>query len=244
MMGEGSNKRDPRLFLLEGMPKNSVCAEIGVYRGDFSAKIVKIVEPRVLHLIDPWKFRTEKTYENAWYGGALGVSQANMDSIFDSVRERFKNQTRSGVISIHRAPSADVCSGFPDDYFDWIYIDGNHMYEFVKKDLESFYPKIKKDGYITGDDYHGDDHEAWWHGDIKKAVDEFVSPGVCEKVLMRNNQFILRKSADEPHAAPIGAFIRLRFFLLYVLRSRRGTRKRDSTPSGIDRAVKDTTRAA
>ena len=100
------------------------------------------------------------------------------------------------------------------------------MYEFVKKDLESFYPKIKKDGYITGDDYHGDDHEAWWHGDIKKAVDEFVSPGVCEKVLMRNNQFILRKSADEPHAAPIGAFIRLRFFLLYVLRSRRGTRKR------------------
>ncbi|SRR5712692_4490822 len=231
-MTKTERKRDPRLFVLKGMPRNSVCAEIGVYRGDFSAKVVRIVQPRVLHLIDPWKFRTEKTYENAWYGGAIGVSQANMDSIFDSIKERFKNETRSGVISIHRSPSADIRSAFPDDYFDWIYIDGDHTYEFVKKDLESFYPKVKKGGYIAGDDYHGDDPEAWWKSDVKKAVDEFVSTGMCETVLMRNNQFVLRKSAEEQHAQLIGAFIRLRFFLLYVLRSRRGTRKSQTPETG------------
>ncbi|MDJ0634304.1 MAG: hypothetical protein QNJ34_14035 [Xenococcaceae cyanobacterium MO_188.B29] len=42
-----------RQFLLERLPKNSVGAEIGVHLGDFSEKILEIVKPNKLHLIDP-----------------------------------------------------------------------------------------------------------------------------------------------------------------------------------------------
>ena len=38
-------------------------------------------------------------------------------------------------------------------YFDWIYIDGNHTYEYVKQDLEGYRPKVKPGGYMAGDDY-------------------------------------------------------------------------------------------
>ena len=43
-----------RKFLLEMMPKNSVCAEIGVNQGQFSKEILEVVQPKKLHLIDPW----------------------------------------------------------------------------------------------------------------------------------------------------------------------------------------------
>lgn len=42
---------------------------------------------------------------------------------------------------------------FEDDYFDFIYIDADHTYEAVKSDLESWYPKLKKGGIMSGHDY-------------------------------------------------------------------------------------------
>lgn len=36
---------------------------------------------------------------------------------------------------------------------DFVYIDGNHEYAFVKKDIELYYPKVKIGGIIGGDDY-------------------------------------------------------------------------------------------
>ena len=36
---------------------------------------------------------------------------------------------------------------------DSIYIDGNHEYDFVKKDLENYYPKLKDGGILAGDDF-------------------------------------------------------------------------------------------
>src|SRR5439155_14214253 len=72
---------DPRRALLQRLPRRSVCAEIGVYQGDFSAQILGHVRPRRLHLIDPWRYEADARYENAWYGGRVGTSQAKMDAV-------------------------------------------------------------------------------------------------------------------------------------------------------------------
>ena len=47
--------------------------------------------------------------------------------------------------------------------------DGNHQYEFVKKDLINYVPKIKKGGIIAGHDYGGNPHTIG----TKRAIDEF-----------------------------------------------------------------------
>jgi hypothetical protein len=171
------------------MPRFSVCAEIGVWKGDFSAQILGKVQPASLHLIDPWKVEPDEIYSQAIYGSRSN-NQEQMDALYQTVTERFKREVRSGVVTIHRASSSEACALFDEDYFDWIYIDGNHLYEFVKQDITMYYPKLKRGGYITGDDYVDG---GWWQGGVKKAVDELISTGLCTKMVTASNQFILKK---------------------------------------------------
>jgi hypothetical protein len=60
----------------------------------------------------------------------------------------------------------------PEKYFDFIYIDANHSYDFVKEDILGWYPKLKVNGILSGHDYlvgrKGRDG-------VKRAVDEFCS---------------------------------------------------------------------
>jgi hypothetical protein len=178
------NKRE---LLLQQMPTDGVCAEIGVWEGDFSSKILEVARPRVLHLIDPWKHESDEVYKDACYGGRKATSQEQMDAVHSRVAKRFATQIQAGKVIIHRTPSADAVSAFADGHFDWIYIDGNHLYDFVKLDLELWCPKVKRGGYITGDDYT---EGRWWKGGVKKAVDEFCSRKNC-KLTTIGKQFIL-----------------------------------------------------
>lgn len=182
-------RKDSRDHVLSRISEGSVCAEVGVYKGDFS-KLILERAPRKLHLIDPWKFETDPIYANSWYGGALGKSQARMDTIHKSVLHRFGTAIRTGIVEVHRKTSAECCAQFPDNYFDWIYIDGNHRYEFVKRDLEMFLPKVKLHGFVAGDDYNT---PGWWQDGVTKAVDEAIESGRFEKLLIGNHQFLLRK---------------------------------------------------
>lgn len=189
-LGLASRDTGPRDFLLRMLPTTSVGAEIGVHKGGFSVQILRIVKPTKLHLIDPWNYEQADEYKDALYGGKSKGGQAEMDKRFDDVRSRFSSHIEAGQVVVHRGYSSDVSKEFPDGYFDWVYIDGNHLYEFVIKDLEQYYEKVKSGGLITGDDYT---ERGWWKGSVKKAVDEFVSSSPVELIEIRNRQFILRK---------------------------------------------------
>ena len=61
----------------------------------------------------------------------------------------------------------EVAAGeFPDCFFDWVYIDGNHSYEAVRQDLELYWRKLKPGGYIVCDDYH---HAGFWDDGVTRA---------------------------------------------------------------------------
>ncbi len=182
-------KETSRDFLLNIMPKESICAEVGVHLGDFSEKILSIVKPKKLHLIDPWKYEDTTKYQGSWYGGKKGQNQNNMDDRYKKILERFDSKIKSQQVIIHRSESS-VLKEFNDNYFDWVYIDGNHLYEFVKNDLNWSLPKVKTNGYITGDDYST---KGWWDDGITRAVDELVYKGSVKLIEIKNNQFVLKK---------------------------------------------------
>ncbi len=182
---------DARNFLLDTLGKNGVGMEIGVHKGAFTHRILKKTHPRLLYLVDPWKFETSSEYKLSWYGGWMGGSQARMDKRCQTVQKQFATAIQDGAIKIVRDTSTRAFDQLPDAHLDWVYIDGNHLYEFVKSDLEHALRCVKPGGLITGDDYG---EGGWWKGGVKRAVDEFVQtrPEV-ELVCIRKCQFILKK---------------------------------------------------
>jgi len=172
------------------LPRASVGAEIGVWRGDFSARILRTVGPARLHLIDPWAFMAGEAYRDAWYGGKLAGDQTAMDSLYDGVVRRFAREIAAGVVEVHRCTSAEAAGRFRAASFDWVYVDGNHLYEAVRADLELFDPKLKAGGLLAGDDYG---LPGWWEDGVTRAVDELVAGGSYEVVALAANQFVLRK---------------------------------------------------
>lgn len=50
--------------------------------------------------------------------------------------------------------SLEASSLFEDNSLDFVYIDGNHGYPFVYQDILTWYPKVRSDCYLTGDDIY------------------------------------------------------------------------------------------
>jgi hypothetical protein len=177
---------NPRAILLERLGKSAICAEIGVWKGNFSQMILRLTGPRELHLIDPWSFSPK--YPERRYGGQLAHSQDDMDGIFAAVAARFADQPQ---VTLHRMTSSDASMQFGDYYFDWIYVDGDHSYEEVLNDLRNWWPKIKPGGCLAGDDYRWRDENKRLA--VKDAVEEFAGETGIRVKVFSGTQFVIEK---------------------------------------------------
>ena len=182
-------KRD---FLFDVVPRGGVVIEVGVFDGDFSERILALNEPRKLHLVDPWFTKDDGTLYDGPTQQFASAEQASarLEDQYRHVTTRFSGEIASGRIEVHRTLSHLAAPQFPDEHFDWIYVDASHFYDDVKVDIQAFWPKLKCGGYMAGDDY--DRRGIWEHG-VTRAVDEFVASGVPEKIRMHNHQFLIRK---------------------------------------------------
>lgn len=140
--------------------------EIGVaygYHADFMCSIL----PGITYIgVDPYQANYDPNdifcYDVQRLFDAVD-SQNAMDRLFNAVSSNLeKFQGRASLI---REKSWLAADRFQDESFDLVYIDGDHTYEGVVKDLAAWYPKVKKGGVICGDDIG-------WPG-VKQAVDEF-----------------------------------------------------------------------
>ena len=154
-------KRD---FLFDVVPRGGVVIEVGVFDGDFSERILALNEPRQLHLVDPWFTKDDGTLYDGPTQQFASAEQASarLEDQYRHVTTRFSGEIASGRIEVHRTLSHLAAPQFPDEHFDWIYVDASHFYDDVKVDLEAFWPKLKRGGYIAGDDY--DRRGIWEHG--------------------------------------------------------------------------------
>lgn len=168
-----------RASLLAVLPPRSVGAEIGVHRGDLSARLLRRLELRRLHLIDPWKYADSPPHPKMWHGGRTGGSQRNMERRYRGVLRRFERQIADGTVVVHRGMSWDIADEIPDGSLDWAYIDGDHSYEAVKRDIAAYVPKLRPGGVLAGDDYG---ERSGPRAGVTRAVDELVAFGRLEVV--------------------------------------------------------------
>jgi hypothetical protein len=153
--------------MLSLVPHHGVLAEIGVFEGQFSKEIYDVCLPRELVLID------------IWAPGPMvsGDVDGNNKKTFDG--EQLERTARGrmeglGGVRMIKSPST-VLGTFLPNYFDMIYIDGDHSYEGVMSDLVCAARVIKDGGWIMGHDYDYNlaKTSSKYDFGVRRAVDEF-----------------------------------------------------------------------
>ena len=169
---------DRRAFL-ERLPRGGCVAELGVADGDFSALILAVTQPAVLHLVD------------AWSDARYGAGQAG-------VRARFAGEIAAGRVIVQLGLSTSVLERFADASLDWVYIDTDHTYLTTRRELAIAARKVKAGGLIAGHDYvTGNWNSAVRYG-VVEAVHEFCVDEGWELVLLtsetdRHLSFAIRR---------------------------------------------------
>ena len=136
-----------RYAILDQLPKGGVVAEIGVDKGDFSRRILEQTTPAHLHLFD------------------IEMERLNPANVADALGQ--------GRVSLHAGDSAALMAAMPDAHFDWIYVDGDHRYEGVVRDIAASLPKLKPGGLFVFNDYTVWSPATMMHCGVMRAVNEF-----------------------------------------------------------------------
>lgn len=105
------------------LPDAPTVCEIGVWKGSFSKAILRVLAPATLHLFD-----------------------LRFDLLDPDVRGH-------GAVILHEGDSGERIATLADGSLDFAYVDGDHSYDGVRRDLRGVLPKVKSGGFIQVNDY-------------------------------------------------------------------------------------------
>ena len=173
---------------------NPLILEIGVHRSSFSRELYNKFNPQKMYLVDPWKALDDEIYEDSFYGNSDNNNQAIQDQYYSEVVKNFENEIKDNRVEIFRDTSDNFFLSNKIK-FDLIYIDGNHLYEYVKRDISNSLKYLNINGIIVLDDYLV---KGWWQDGVTKAVNDFKNNNkikILEKHSLFNfhNQCVLTK---------------------------------------------------
>lgn len=133
--------------------KNPIGAEIGVFRGELSCRLLANKDDLTLYMVDSWQKH-----------GDFGAIE--MENFYKHAR------TATSFAASRAKPikktSAEAAKDFANMSLDFAFIDADHNYMSVRQDIHTWLPKIKPGGILCGHDY-GDARFG-----VGKAVDEFA----------------------------------------------------------------------
>lgn len=122
--------------------------EIGVWKGYNAKMILDTLNIKKLYLIDPY----------------IGNARENDKA---KALKRLKLYDDKCIFIFKK--SSEAIFDIPSN-LDFVYIDGNHDYDIIKKDIDLYFKKIRKGGIIAGHDFD--------IYDVARAVVEFVAERV------------------------------------------------------------------
>lgn len=150
---------------LRALAKGAInVAEVGVWKGATTREIAPVIDQLIgsYIAIDTWlgsaEFITRPDTERYHGGGLRGLAQfiANMYSLDLSDRVR--------PFWVDSATAAE-CLRQWGVQFDLVYLDAGHSFTSLTRDIDDWWPLVRKGGVLAGDDY-----SEWWP-DVPKAVE-------------------------------------------------------------------------
>ena len=127
----------PSVHFAKCLGNNLDCVEVGVKEGENALRILKTLDVGRLYLIDP---------------------------VFNSKAHKRLKPFGERVVWL-TTTSDEALKDLPKKV-DFVYIDGDHSFEQVSKDMKNYYKILKTKGILAGHDIS--------HKGVSKAVCEFV----------------------------------------------------------------------
>jgi hypothetical protein len=157
---------------IKNVPANGVWVELGSWTGKSAAYcVVELINRDKLgkfYCVDTWAGAAEhQDHELIQNNLLFETFKKNIELVADSI-------TPLKMISWEAATL------FDDNTVDFCYVDAAHDYESVTKDLQSWWPKIKEELWIGGDDYTEE-----WPGVVQAVNDFFSSKNITVECIGR-----------------------------------------------------------
>lgn len=138
-----------------------VGVEIGVAEGWYSSKIMELGKVNRMYGVDPYS--PHQGYRDY-------TRETTYNRLQSKAHERLDKYPDYNFI---QAYSVDAVQRFEDNSLDFVYVDGDHSYEAVIKDITMWIGKVKSGGILAGDDYIKSDRDKRFY-DVITAVDDYV----------------------------------------------------------------------
>lgn len=147
--------------IAESLPDHSRIAEIGVADGASAIFLGETLLAKgktfELHMIDSLDY------------GRMDQLMTIMNNVYASGLYPYTK-----VIPID---SLNASLKYPDNFFDFVFIDSNHTYELTKAEVRLWYHKVKEEGGLAGHDYNLITDAEGTHG-VKDAISEVINTPV------------------------------------------------------------------
>lgn len=150
-------------LVLSAMGLDRFGAEIGVAYGQNAKLMLDKWNCKRFYLIDPYETQPIQQY-------ASNMENVNFEAMLKWSKEHL--YCHRDKIDYIRRYSDDAAKIFPDEYFDFVYLDGNHQNPQFKRDLENWLPKVKRGGIFGGHDYCNIDTPTY-QCHVKDTVDQW-----------------------------------------------------------------------
>ncbi len=151
-------------YYCKGTP---VICEIGVFKGEFFKYLLENCDPLTIEGVDLFS-------GIAGSGDVDGNNsiQVDMNQVYMELQDTYIDNP---IVSFHKDYSHKYLEKQENNKYDIIYIDADHSYPAVKKDIEIAFQKVKNGGFIMGHDYELNKNKCNynWSFGTKQAVDEF-----------------------------------------------------------------------
>lgn len=92
-----------------------------------------------------------------------------MDAMFVEAEKLFDERTKDydNIIKIKKS-SVEAAKDFEDESLDCVYVDGEHLYDYIRADIQAWKDKIKNGGILCGHDFDHNHSES-----ITRILNEF-----------------------------------------------------------------------
>ena len=161
----------PKNFLeigvFHGVTSRNVCELLYSFHGnDFKFTGIDLFVNDETLLKDEYipKIKFSNLLKTIYYKYIIRLDPYSVDSTLRLLKKFQKN------VNIIKGNSNKVLKEINVDKFDYVFLDGGHKYETVKKDLKNLTQIVNNNGTILCDDY-----DLSYASGVKKAIEDFVS---------------------------------------------------------------------